>query len=1146
MATDLAKLEVTAVDSATATLTRVKGAAEDLAKSADSIKSAWGGGLFDGFTKGPALAAVGAIGALTAGVVGLGTYFVGLARDVASAQASLKSLSEVTGASVEWLSSIRGVAKLAGTDLDAVGGGITKLAKTIETGGGEAERALKAIGLNLKDLQGLRTDEQFDRVAKALGNYADGAGKTAAAQLLLGKSGAQLLPFMKDYVETGDLVVKTTRAQAFEADELEKNIMRLRMAKEAWKKTVGSELVPVLSDVVTAMVRMQTEAGGLNAEAKKLAQDGSIRRWAEEAVDGLAALIDHGRVIAQTFKVIGLAAVAVGADITYMVTNAIAGANGFQGVWQEIAQGAKRAAQGARDNFNGAFDSLLTFNATKVQDAVTKAREIGNLVRRAASGEFDDARDRIASAKPIIRGLDEKSVAAAKDNINQLAKALADLYNKLDNKDVALVKEVELLTKGLQVGAIGIATYADRMALAIKQSKTYKEAIDDLVRYEKAYNDAIDAELAAELKRQDVKNDAIRSLREEIEQIQQETRFLGLSNEERIISTALLKAQKAGIDTTTEAWAQMAAQLRQAVYDKSAQETTLKNLEDTRRASEQIWKGIGDDVSNWIMSGFKNTRDLLKRMFETLVLRPLIQPIAGDITGMLSGLLGGGGGAGGGILSGLLGGGGGLLGGLFGGFSGSATGAFQNVLGSLFGTGGGIIEGLGSTIAGVSGGISGLLGGSIFSGLGQILGALGPIGMVAGTLAAIAKHFDGANGTGLKFGRDGKGLYGDSPGSAANIFSNRLGDFAYEGDDANANNLKNLAPFVARFNALANVVAGQLAGTLGDSALQAVRDKIGKIRKEDWFKYDGDPAVALQKAVSDLLKDVFGTAYADLDPQLAAIVQGFTGTGDELMAFLEQVITIQAAIADAKAAAGDFAKAINGDVQNALDAASNNVLAAWRAQVNGLDKLLAIAPDSTDALGQLVSGMAGFRSAAVQMELQIRQVKAAMDGMFGDAIRSIELSLLDAQGQYDYLQRDAEALAAQARLSNDPLAIQNYLQRILGDVSQAQGLLSPEQRALLGPEQIERLRALQAELQARMDSISAVNTTTAANANQQLIGKMQELLDAQIANQQKQDDAANKQVDAGDKQLDAANKPLTLNINITDRTVTAAVGDVGG
>ena len=100
---------------------------------------------------------------------------------------------------------------------------------------------------------------------------------------------------------------------------------------------------------------------------------------------------------------------------------------------------------------------------------------------------------------------------------------------------------------------------------------------------------------------------------------------------------------------------------------------------------------------------------------------------------------------------------------------------------------------------------------------------------------------------------------------------------------------------------------------------------------------------------------------------------------------------------------------------------------------------------TADALGQLVTGMAGVRSAAVQMMLQFAQVRATMDSMFSDAIRNIELSVLNPQQQYDYLQQEADMLAAQARASTDPLQIQSLLQRILGDVSQAQGLLSPEQ-----------------------------------------------------------------------------------------------------
>jgi len=487
--TEKAVIELTAIDRASAVMATVKGKADELSKSADQVKAAWSAGVFDSFTKGPALAVVGVLGAVATGAIGAGAYFVSLAKQTMEAQAALKSMSEVTGASVEGLSAIRGVAKLAGTDMEAVAGGMTKLAKNVETGGDEIEKGLKAIGLSLKDLQGLKTEEQFTKVAQAMGNYADGAGKTAAAQIIMGKSGAQLLPLMKDLAEAGDLVAKTTTAQALQADELEKNIKRLTMAKEAWKKVVGAELVPVLDDVVRVMLMLQTQSNGTLDVTKKLAADGSIKTWAQDAALGVAYVVDTAKTAAQVFKVMGLAAIAVGADVMAGITTAASAAQGFGGVLGELATKARAAAQTARNEFNGAFDKLLTGNNSSTVEALEKQFRLSGIAAKYAGDQFTDARDRMAQFRPQVVGLGADAKAAA-DKTNALAKSLDDLFNKLNNNgDAETAKEMALLFKAFQTGALSAAALANGLALITKGSKAYKNELDQLIAAEKLKNE---------------------------------------------------------------------------------------------------------------------------------------------------------------------------------------------------------------------------------------------------------------------------------------------------------------------------------------------------------------------------------------------------------------------------------------------------------------------------------------------------------------------------------------------------------------------------------------------------------------------------------------------------------------------------------
>ena len=173
----------------------------------------------------------------------------GMIDSTISAAANLKHLSEQTGATVEGLSALRGVAKLSGTDIDTVGGAMNKLSKSM-VGANEdskgAASALKALGINFNDFAKLTPDQQMLAVAKAMDGFKDGAGKSAAAMMLFGKSGAELLPFLHDLADKGELVGKVSADQAEAADKYEKQMMKLKGTIEGY---IRSSLIPLLDYV---------------------------------------------------------------------------------------------------------------------------------------------------------------------------------------------------------------------------------------------------------------------------------------------------------------------------------------------------------------------------------------------------------------------------------------------------------------------------------------------------------------------------------------------------------------------------------------------------------------------------------------------------------------------------------------------------------------------------------------------------------------------------------------------------------------------------------------------------------------------------------------------------------------------------------
>lgn len=216
-----------------------KRAKDRISKELDGIKSA--------------VAGLGALG-VSLSVAGIAAF----AADVVHAAAALDDMAESTGATVEELSRFDRVAKLTGSgSIDEVSGALQRLVRSMQGADDEAKGAGAAfayLGIQTRDQNGaLRSSGQvLEDVARALAKYEDGAGKVALAQQLFGKTGAQLLPFLKELAERGDIVGKVNAEQAAAAERLEKQ----------WRELVnaGSDLkTMILNDVVPALSRMIKE-----------------------------------------------------------------------------------------------------------------------------------------------------------------------------------------------------------------------------------------------------------------------------------------------------------------------------------------------------------------------------------------------------------------------------------------------------------------------------------------------------------------------------------------------------------------------------------------------------------------------------------------------------------------------------------------------------------------------------------------------------------------------------------------------------------------------------------------------------------------------------------------------------------------------
>jgi hypothetical protein len=249
-------------------------------QTAGRIESAFGG---------VALMFTGLAGALSVGAL------KGAFDKYVEGAAALDDFGEIVGSTTEKVSGLSAVAKISGTDLGLLQGGMVKLAKSMtevsdKTSGAGA--AFAALGIDPEELKLLDTSDAFKQLADRLNEYEDGATKTALATALLGKSGAQLLPYMKDLAETGDLVAKVTTEQGAAAEEYEKNLKRLAAAQGAVAKIISAEVLPVANEFVKTLVDMITKTDGVTDATKGMAKDGSITEWAKSAARAAAFVID--------------------------------------------------------------------------------------------------------------------------------------------------------------------------------------------------------------------------------------------------------------------------------------------------------------------------------------------------------------------------------------------------------------------------------------------------------------------------------------------------------------------------------------------------------------------------------------------------------------------------------------------------------------------------------------------------------------------------------------------------------------------------------------------------------------------------------------------------------------------------------------
>ena len=247
--------------------------------------------------------------------------------------AALQDFAEQTGASAVALSGFAPVATISGVAMEQISVGLTKLSKGLagvddETKG--ASQALAYLGIKAKDSGGNLRDpaEVMNDIALKLSDFEDGAGKTAIALELFGKSGATLLPFLKDLAANQDLNIRMTQAEIESAEQASKALGRMKAEHNFVAQTIVTAALPAMEELVGQLKEVVLGTHNSADAMVRLRDDGTLKEWAQDAAVGLAIVIDAMRGLIQMVKSVIGSFEAVWADMELLGTF-IAGGKGL-------------------------------------------------------------------------------------------------------------------------------------------------------------------------------------------------------------------------------------------------------------------------------------------------------------------------------------------------------------------------------------------------------------------------------------------------------------------------------------------------------------------------------------------------------------------------------------------------------------------------------------------------------------------------------------------------------------------------------------------------------------------------------------------------------------------------------------------------
>jgi hypothetical protein len=354
-----------------------------------------------------------ALGLVAGGVIAMG-------KSMLDAADKIGKLSQSTGLASETLSRLKYMSDLSGVSFEQLTKGVGRLQRSMydaNSGLKTQADAFTALGVSVTDANGsLRSSESVMLdVADKFQQMKDGAEKAALAQILFGKAGVSMIPFLnqgragiKAMADEADALGITMSGKLTAAAErTNDNLTRLSTAIQGVFLRVMEQALPYIEDMTKAMVKWAKEPGKV-AEAMIFLND------------VLKVFRSTGIIISTIFEALGRS---IGATAAAMMSVA-------KGEFKQAFNIIQMAAEDNAKTYKEAVESMAHVWEEMPKKIESKAKDVGEKM----ASPIIEADKQIGKTKADIdKKIDaiKNKLLSAKDEAKSINKEFADRASNL-------------------------------------------------------------------------------------------------------------------------------------------------------------------------------------------------------------------------------------------------------------------------------------------------------------------------------------------------------------------------------------------------------------------------------------------------------------------------------------------------------------------------------------------------------------------------------------------------------------------------------------------------------------------------------------------------------------------------------------------